>query len=137
MNAPHRPPITGAAQKREGPSRETAPNGGKGDQTLGNSRRKCKKVRHHKGSAEDVHLGRRGRRLKKVKTLGQNVVGKPIHIDDCRRDPPSPAIRDEVQAWIKEDLMAVVSEESGGSRQQPPIRGRSGVISVTDRSRGA
>jgi hypothetical protein len=72
-----------------------------------------------------------------VETLGQNVVGKPIHVDDCCRDPPSPAICNKVQAWVKEDLMAVVSEESGGSRQQPPIRGRSGVINVTDRSQGA
>ncbi len=127
----------GAAQKREGLSRETAPNGGKGDRTLGNSRHGCEKVRRHKGSAEGVHLGRRGRRPKEVETLGQNVVGKPIHVDDCPRDPPSPAIRDEVKAWVKEDLMAVVSEESGGSRQQPPIRAMSGVINVTDRSWGA
>jgi hypothetical protein len=127
----------GAAQKREGPSRETTPDAGKGDQTLGNSQCGCEKVRRHKGSAEGVHLGRRGRRLKEVEALGQNVVGRPIHIDDCRRDPPSPAIRNKVQAWAKEDLMAVVREESGGSHQQPPIRGRSGVINVTDSSRGA
>jgi hypothetical protein len=83
---------------------------------MGNSRRGCEKVRHHKGSAEGVHFRRRGRRLKEVEALGQNMVGKPIHVKDCCHNPPSPAIRDEVQAWVKEDLMAVVSEESGGSR---------------------
>ncbi len=67
------------------------------------------------------------------------MIGKPIHFDDHRRDPPSPAIRAEVRAWIMEDLMAVVNEKGGGRRQQPPksIAGRSEVVNVTNGSWGA
>ncbi len=67
------------------------------------------------------------------------MVRKLIHFDDCCRDPPSPAIGAKVRAWVMEDLMAVVNEEGGGCRQQPPISiaGRSGVVNVPDGSWGA
>ncbi len=64
------------------------------------------------------------------------MVGKPVHVDDGRRNPPSPAIGREVRAWVKEDLMPLMGEESGGSSQQPPvaIAGGSGVVYVADGS---
>ena len=62
------------------------------------------------------------------------MVRKPVHVDDGLRDPPSPAIGREVRAWVKEDLMPLMGEESGGSRQQPPVAvaGGSGVVDVPD-----
>ena len=60
------------------------------------------------------------------------MVGKPVHVDDGLRNPPSPAIGREVRAWVKEDMMPLMGKESGGSRQQPPvaIAGGSGVVDV-------
>jgi len=62
------------------------------------------------------------------------MVGKPVHVDDGLRDPPSPAIGREVRAWVEEDLMPLMGKESGGGRQQPPIAiaGGSGVVDVAD-----
>jgi hypothetical protein len=64
------------------------------------------------------------------------MVGEPVHVDDGLRNPPSPAICHKVRAWVKEDLMPLMGEESGGSRQQPPvaIAGGSRVIYVPDGS---
>jgi len=64
------------------------------------------------------------------------MVGKPVHVDDGLRNPPSPAIGHEVRAWVKEDLMPLMGKERGGSRQQPPvaITGRGGVVDVADGS---
>jgi hypothetical protein len=137
-STPHIPPMTSAAQKGEGPSLKI-PHRGKGDQTLGDRRWGGKNVCCHKGSAKGVPLGRQGWSLEEVKARRENVVGKPIHFDDCCHDPPSPVICAEVQAWVMEDLMAMVNEEGRGHCQQPPISivGRGGVVNVTDGSWGA
>ena len=103
---------------------------------MGNSGCRREKVRRHEGQAERFHRRRSGRGIEEVETSGQNVVGKPVHVDDGRRNPPSPAIGREVRAWVKEDLMPLMGKESGGSRQQPPvaIAGGSGVVDVADGS---
>jgi hypothetical protein len=45
------------------------------------------------------------------------VVRKTIHIDDGRRDSPSPAVSREVWAGISKYFMALMSEE-GCSRSK-------------------
>jgi hypothetical protein len=67
------------------------------------------------------------------------VVGKPIHVDDGRRDPPILAISCEVRAWVKKYLMPLVGEECGGGRKQTSITiaGRIGVVNVPYGGQGA
>jgi hypothetical protein len=60
------------------------------------------------------------------------VVGKPIHVDDGRHDPPILAISREVRAWVMKYLMSLVGEEPEGSRKQTSITimGGIGVVNV-------
>jgi hypothetical protein len=67
------------------------------------------------------------------------VVGKPIHIDDGRRDPLILAISRKVRAWVKKYLMPLVGEECGGGRKQTSITiaGRIRVVNVPYGGQGA
>ncbi len=49
------------------------------------------------------------------------MVGKPIHVDDGRRDPLILAISREVWAWVKKYLMPLVDEERRAGRKQTSI----------------
>jgi hypothetical protein len=70
-----------------------------------------RKVVHHKRHAECVPRGRRGQGVQEFKPRGEDVVRKTIHIDNGRRDSPSPAVSREVWAGIPKYFMALVSEE--------------------------
>ena len=75
------------------------------------------KVLRHERHAECVPLGRRGEGGQEVEPRGKDVVRKTIHIDDGRRDPPSPAVSREVGAGVPNDVMALMGEESSGRSQ--------------------
>jgi hypothetical protein len=61
--------------------------------------------------------GRRGEGGQEVEPRGENVVRKTIHVDDGRRDSPSPAVSREVWAGIPKYFMALMGEE-GCSRSK-------------------
>jgi hypothetical protein len=104
VNAPPRPP-----KKR----------GREGDRINSGDCRRWRngEVFRHKRHAECVPHGRRGEGVQKVEPRGEDVVRKTIHIDDGRRDSPSPAVSREVWAGISKYFMALMSEE-GCSRSK-------------------
>ncbi len=67
------------------------------------------------------------------------MVGKPIHVDDGRCDPPILAISREVRALVMKYLMPLVGEECGGGHKQTSITiaGGIGVINVPYGGQGA
>ena len=52
-----------------------------------------------------------GEESRRVEPRGEDVVRKTIHLDDGRRDSPSPAVSRENRAGIPKYLMTLVSEE--------------------------
>ena len=79
VNAPPRPP------KKRGREGDRINSGDCG-------RRRNWKVLRHERHAECVPLGRRGEGGQEVEPRGEDVVWKRIHIDEGRRDPPSPVV---------------------------------------------